>query len=349
MQLQQEVSLAPFTTFGIGGPARWFVEADSEDTVLDAVRFARESGLPIFVMGGGSNILVSDRGFAGLVIHLANRGMEQDKDLLHAAAGENWDALVTLAVERGLGGIECLAGIPGTVGGTPVQNVGAYGQEVASSIQSVRVIDLRTLAFLEMPASACGFSYRRSIFNSSERGRYIVTRVSYRLRQGALPMLSYADIKQYFKDHSQLPTLPETACAIREIRRRKGMLLVGGDPDCRSAGSFFKNPVVPESLYARIASTVATPVPQYPADHGFVKIPAAWLVEQAGFGKGFSAGTAGVSSKHTLALINRGGAQAADILLLANQIVRAVQERFGIHLEPEPVLVGMDLPLPKPR
>lgn len=340
MQLQEQVPLAPLTTFGIGGPARWFAEVTDESSLAEAVGFARDRDLPLFVLGGGSNLLVSDEGFPGVVLHIAMKGIEQAGDVFHAAAGEDWDAFVSYAIERGYGGLECLAGIPGTVGGTPVQNVGAYGQEVSSIITSVRVFDLQHLSWSELPAAACGFAYRRSIFNSSHRGRFIVTRVSYRLRRNAFPVLSYPDLKRHFANHTEPPTLTEAANAVRAIRHGKGMLLVEGDPDCRSAGSFFKNPVVPEAQYDQIAAKASSPVPRYVAPHGFVKIPAAWLVENAGFSRGYSLGKAGISSRHSLAIVNRGGATAKEIVALRDQIVAAVDARFQIRLEQEPVCVS---------
>ena len=339
MQLCEKVALAAYTTFEAGGPARWFAEATSEAGVLEAVQWAQEGGVPLFVLGGGSNVLVADEGFRGLVLHIALLGIEQDGDVFRAAAGEAWDRFVTQAVERGYGGIECLAGIPGTVGGTPVQNVGAYGQEVSSTIASVRVLDTATLKFREMTAAECGFAYRTSIFNSTQRGRFIVTRVDYRLRKDAAPTLAYADLQRRFAGRA-IPTLAETAAAVREIRHSKGMLLVEGEPDCRSAGSFFKNPVVSEDHYSEIAAKAAGAVPRFAAGPGVVKIPAAWLVEQAGFHKGFAMGAAGISSKHTLAIVNRGGATARDIVALRDAIVIAVEAKFGIHLEQEPVWVG---------
>lgn len=340
MHLREHVLLAPYTTFGIGGPARWFADALDERDVVDAVRFARERGLPLFVLGGGSNVLVADEGFPGLVLHIALPGIEQDDNVFRVAAGEDWDRFVSLAVERDLGGIECLAGIPGTVGGTPVQNVGAYGQEVAETIVSVRVVDLASLGFVDLPAAACGFSYRSSIFNSTERARFIVTRVDYRLQRGAAPNLVYADVKKFFHSRAGLPSLAEVAAAVRGIRRGKGMLLVEGDPDCRSAGSFFKNPIVPREQYEAIAARAAGTVPSYPAAEGFVKLSAAWLIEQAGFHKGFAMGAAGISTRHTLALINRGGASANDVVRLRECIAGGVEQRFGIALQPEPVWVG---------
>ncbi|MFY9746923.1 MAG: UDP-N-acetylmuramate dehydrogenase [Acidobacteriaceae bacterium] len=340
MLLREQVPLAPYTTFGIGGVARYFVEATDEAMALEAVRYARENHLPLFVLGGGSNVLVSDEGFPGVVLHIAIMGVEQDGNHFRVAAGENWDGFVALAIERGYGGVECLAGIPGTVGGTPVQNVGAYGQEVSTTITTVRILDRNHLTFGELPAATCGFSYRRSIFNSTHRDRFIVTRVVYRLRPKAFPVISYPDLKRYFGDRQDTPTLAEAAAAVREIRHQKGMLLVEGDPDCRSAGSFFKNPVVAQAQYDAIVARASAAIPCYPGPRGLVKIPAAALLEQSGFQKGFTLGQAGLSCKHTLALINRGGASAAEIGALRDLIVATVEKRFGVRLEPEPVWVG---------
>lgn len=341
MQLQENISLAPLTTFHIGGPARWYAAATTEDEIVEAVAFARGQEIPLFVLGGGSNLLVSDAGFPGVVIHIGLRGIEQLPDgVFVAAAGEDWDHFVSTAVEANCGGIECLAGIPGSVGGTPVQNVGAYGQEVSQTIVSVRALDLRSNEFVDIPAEHCGFAYRRSIFNGIQRGRYIVTAATYALVKNAKSAVNYADLKRYFQDCTAHPSLSEVAAAVREVRRGKGMLLVEGDPDCSSAGSFFKNPVVPAEVFARIEAKIAGPVPHYDAGPQLVKIPAAWLLEQAGFPKGYALGRAGVSSKHTLALINRGGASAEDVITLRDTILQVVESRFGILLEPEPVFVG---------
>jgi UDP-N-acetylmuramate dehydrogenase len=340
MLLQEWVPLAPYTTLDIGGPARWFVEAEDEATVVEAARLAREQKAPLFVLGGGSNVLVADAGFPGVVLHVAVKGVEQEANRFRVGAGEGWDGFVSLAIERGFGGIECLAGIPGTVGGTPVQNVGAYGQEVSGTIVSVRVLDLHHASYADLPASACGFAYRQSIFNSTHQGRFVVTRVDYKLRPAAHPVLQYPDLKKYFFGRKETPTLAEAAAAVREIRHAKGMLLVEGETDCRSAGSFFRNPVVGQARYDALAIEARGPVPSFPAQHGMVKVPAAWLVEQAGFRKGYTRGKAGISSRHALALINRGGATAAEMVALCDQIVAAVQKKFGIELEQEPVWVG---------
>jgi UDP-N-acetylmuramate dehydrogenase len=353
VHIKENQPLAPFTTFGIGGPARWFAEAANEQEIAEAAEWARGRGVPLFVLGGGSNLLVSDRGFPGLVLHVGLKSIEQDGELFHSAAGEDWERFVERAVEYGCAGIECLAGIPGTVGGAPVQNVGAYGQEVASVIERVRVFDLETRQFTEFENTECGFAYRRSRFNSTDRGRFIVTRVDYRLTPGGAPTLRYADVQRAMEanrlsgcEPSGEPSLKEVAEAVRQIRRSKGMLLVNGDPNCHSAGSFFKNPVVSEEHFQEIARrSAAREPPRFPAgpgaeNAGRVKIPAAWLIEQAGFAKGYTMGNAGISSRHTLALINCGGATAAEVLALADKIAAAVEARFGIRLEREPVLVG---------
>jgi len=352
MLIEENKLLAPFTTFGIGGPARWFVEAASEEEVAEAARLAEDRGAALFVLGGGSNLLVSDAGFDGLVMRVGLHGIEAEEAedgtgqrIYRVAAGEDWDHCVERTVRDLCAGIECLAGIPGTVGGTPVQNVGAYGQEVASAIERVRAFDLETRAFVEFAAAECGFAYRRSRFNSADRGRYVVTRVDYRLTPGGAATVRYADLQKALAERGregETPSLAEVSAEVRRVRRAKGMLMVEGDPDCRSAGSFFKNPVVSEEQVRRIAEASAKEPPRFPAGPGQVKLPAAWLMEQAGFAKGYERGAAGISSRHTLALVNRGGARAAEILALAGEIGAAVEARFGIRLEMEPVMLGFN-------
>lgn len=335
--------MSPLTTLGIGGPARWFVKAATETEIAEACAWAQEQGVPLFVLGGGSNVLVSDAGFNGLVLNVAIEGVQLDGDLLSTDAGTNWDDCVEQTTRAGLAGIECLAGIPGTVGGTPVQNVGAYGQEVSSVIERVRAYDRDAQKFIEFSNTECSFAYRRSRFNTIDRGRYVVTRVDYRLRRGGEPLLAYADLKAHFAVCKTTPPLTKIAEAVREIRKSKGMLLVDGDPDCRSAGSFFKNPSVAPEIAERVrrfAAGAGVAVRIFPAEGGLQKIPAAWLTEQSGFSKGYALGAAGISSKHTLALVNRGGATAEAILALAEQICDAVEKRFGIRLEMEPERIG---------
>jgi UDP-N-acetylmuramate dehydrogenase len=345
LDILTNIPLAPFTTFGIGGPARWYAKAASEADLAEAVAWAGERGVALFVLGGGSNLLVSDNGFNGLALHVAAKGIQQEGSLFQCGAGEDWDAFVSLAIGRGFAGVECLAGIPGTVGGTPVQNVGAYGQEVSSVIERVRAFDQVDRTFVELTNAGCGFAYRRSRFNSTDRGRFIVSRVDYRLIPGGAPQLSYADLKLHFQHRAGLPSLHEVAAAVRSIRQSKGMLIVEGDPDCHSAGSFFKNPTVQQDVANRIrqmAAALNLPLRVFPAADGQVKIPAAWLIEQAGFPKGYVMGNAGISSRHTLALINRSGASADEILALAKQISEAVQSKFNVQLEIEPVLLGFE-------
>jgi UDP-N-acetylmuramate dehydrogenase len=367
MHIRENIPLAPFTTFGIGGPARWFAEAAGEDDVAEAAGWSTERNIPLFVLGGGSNLLISDAGFNGLVLRIALGGIAgfdngpvdsgpddsgldgngRRERILQAGAGEDWNLCVQRSVEQNWAGLECLAGIPGTVGGTPVQNVGAYGQDVASTIDRVRAFDLRERSFVELSGAECGFAYRRSRFNCADRDRFIVTRVDYRLTAGGAPTLRYAGVERELEAAGVAsPTLAETAEAVRRIRRSKGMLIVAGDPDCRSAGSFFKNPVISEDLFQKIAAGGAAP-PRFPVgsgvdDKGWVKIPAAWLIEQAGFHKGYMLDAAGISTRHTLALVNRGHATAQEILALAQRIADAVEARFSIRLEREPVLLGFD-------
>ncbi len=381
MNIRENVSLAGYTTFGIGGPARWFVEAEDEADVEEAVRWAEDKGVRLFVLGGGSNLLVPDEGFDGLVLLMGIRGVDRcEKDeskdeckgregetpraqreaCFDVGAGEVWDEFVSRAVSEGYAGVECLAGIPGSVGGTPVQNVGAYGQEVAETIVSVRAFDREQRGWVELSREDCRFRYRESLFNKDEPGRYIVTRVRFGLRAGGMPTLRYADLQKRFGSGGSvvegthvsesrrgapgvLPSLSEVAAAVREIRRGKGMLIVEGDPDCRSAGSFFKNPVVGAEEFGKVARVVGLSVdqvPHWPAGEGRVKLPAAWLVERAGFRKGIWRGPVGISSRHTLALVNRGGATFADVRRMQEEIVAGVEGKFGVRLEREPVVLG---------
>ena len=351
MLVQENVALAPLTTFQVGGPARFFVEAKSVNDIQDAVRFAQSRSLDLFVLGGGSNLVVADSGWPGLVLRVAIEGIEQrpgtydGKALFEVGAGESWDRFVSNAVRANCAGVECLSGIPGSVGGTPVQNVGAYGQEVSNTIESVEVFDLRDRQIRELCADACGFSYRSSIFNTSERGRFIILHATYALVPGGEPHLEYSDLKQHFAGRETRPNLAETREAVRHIRARKGMLIIEGDADSRSAGSFFKNPILTEGQHEELrrrADAKGLVVPAYPALEKHKKISAAWLVEKSGFTRGYSLGHVAISSKHALALVNRGGATAAEVLALKDQIQNRVEEIWGIRLEPEPVFVGRD-------
>jgi UDP-N-acetylmuramate dehydrogenase len=345
--LQENIPLAALTTFQIGGPARFFVEAATAADVQEAVAFAHTRDLPLFVLGGGSNLVISDSGWPGLVLKIVMGGIEQrpgshdGKALFDVGAGESWDSFVTRAVATECAGVECLSGIPGSVGGTPVQNVGAYGQEVSETIESVEVFDLKDNQVRELCGEACGFSYRSSIFNTSERGRFIILRVIYALTPRGKPHIEYADLTRHFVGRNT-PTLAETREAVRQIRALKGMLIVPGDPDCRSAGSFFKNPVLNEEQHEdlrRRAEAKGLSVPSYPALEKSRKVSAAWLVENSGFARGYTLGRVGISSKHALAIVNRGGATATDVVALKDQIQQRVKEMWGVRLEPEPILV----------
>jgi len=350
VQLLENIPLAPLTTFKIGGPARYFVEPGNISEAQEAIAFAHSRDLPLFVLGGGSNLVVADSGWSGLVLKVALQGIEQrsghDEDgnvVFDVGAGESWDRFVSRAVIARCAGVECLSGIPGSVGGTPVQNVGAYGQEVAETIESVQVLDLRDGQVRELCREACGFSYRASIFNTTERGRFIVLRVTYALKPEGSPRMAYADLKRHFEGRETAPNLAETREAVRHIRALKGMLIVAGDADCQSAGSYFKNPVLSEAQHDDLkkrAGARGLTVPSYPALETHKKISAAWLVERSGFTKGYGFGRVGISRKHALAIVNRGGATAADVLALQEQIQQRVEEIWGIHLEPEPVMVG---------
>lgn len=340
--LQENVSLAPLTTLGIGGSARFFIEAESESELIAAIEFAEARDLPVFILGSGSNVLVSDEGFPGLVVRVAIKGVEWREEIT-AGAGEDWDDFVRQCVERNLAGVECLSGIPGLVGGTPVQNVGAYGQEVSETITQVRAFDRQTKQIVELSNAECGFRYRTSIFNSTERNRYVVLAVSFALKVNGEPALRYPDVKNFFADKTDQPTLAKVRQAVIEIRSRKGMVIVPDDPDCRSAGSFFKNPVLSAKAFAKLEATAGERPPSFPAGDGYVKIPAAWLIERAGFQRGYAKGRAGISSKHTLAIINRGDATANEVLELVKEVQECVAEKFGVRLIPEPVFVGFDV------
>lgn len=352
MTIQENVPLAPLTTLQVGGPARHFAEARCEDEVREAVDFSKTRNLPLFVLGGGSNLVIADSGWPGLVLRIAIGGLNSECSgntiLFTVGAGHSWDAFVAQAVAQNCGGVECLSGIPGSVGGTPVQNVGAYGQEVADIIESVSVLDLKEGRVGILPRLACGFRYRSSIFNNEQRGRYIILHVNYRLYRGAAPTLKYADLQKHFAGWKTPPSLSDVRDAVCQIRRNKGMLLVPGDNDSRSAGSFFKNPVLTEAQFSDLAKRAASKqleIPNYPAleaqsKHGQHKIPAAWLVEHSGFSKGFRMGAVAISSKHALALINTGSAQARDIVHLQETIQKHVLAEWGILLEPEPMFVG---------
>lgn len=342
LEIQENVPLAPLTTLKIGGLARFFARAENENQVLEAFNFAEEHDFPLFVLGGGSNVLIADEGFDGLVLQIALRGIKVRENLVTARAGEDWDEFVAFCVERNLAGIECLSGIPGLVGGTPIQNVGAYGQEVSETIRTVRVFDRKTKEILELQNADCKFSYRASIFNTTEKNRFIVLAVTYQLKPDGKPKIVYKDLVEFFD--GKKPNLSETRQAVCQIRAEKAMLVRQGGPDSQSAGSFFKNPIVSSEDFLKISEIARKKgmqsVPYFPVDENSGKIPAAWLIEKSGFYKGYQKGNAGLSTRHALALTNRGNATAREIIALKDEIQAKVKEIFSVELVPEPVLVG---------
>ena len=346
MTPQADVALAPLTTMAVGGPARWFVDARTESDVCNALRWGNDRGLAIHVLGGGSNVVIADEGFDGLVIKVNVAGCDQTRTqggvTFGVGAGEPWDAFVAATVTHACAGLECLSGIPGLVGGTPVQNVGAYGQDVSETIVHVHAVDRRTATPVSFSNAECSFGYRTSRFKRDDFNRYAVTRVDFALTPGGSPTLAYADVIRYFESAGvATPSVEEVRHATLEIRRRKGMVIEEGNPANHSCGSFFVNPVVSRQDLSRVETISAHDhVPHYVVDATTVKIPAAWLIERAGFPKGTTRGAVGISPFQAQAIVNRGGARAADIVALAREVRDAVSRVFQIVLIPEPVFVG---------
>lgn len=352
--VQKDVALAPLTTLEVGGATRFFWEAKNEQEVLNALQFANKRDLPVFVLGGGSNLLVCDNGFHGLVLKIALKNIEVTRDktdvFVTAAAGEDWDKFVDCCVAQNLAGIECLSGIPGTVGATPVQNVGAYGQEVSETILLVRALDRKTLEVKNLTNAECQFAYRSSIFNTSMRNRFIVLSVTFCLKPNGKPNLRYVDLQKYFAETKEEPNLQTARQAVLNIRAAKSMVISKADENHRSAGSFFKNPIVTKEKFAEIELKVRRlniisadeRIPHFLIADDKIKIPAAWLIEKSGFKKGYELGQAGISTRHTLAIINRGDASASDITKLMSAIQTKVKDIFDVSLTPEPVFLGFD-------
>jgi UDP-N-acetylmuramate dehydrogenase len=352
MQLQRDIPLAPFTTLGLGGKAEHVAVVDREAEVPGAVAFADDLGGSLAVLGGGSNVVVADEGVSGLVLRIASRGVQVDPRgdavRLTVAAGEPWDLLVERAVDEGWSGLEALSGIPGLVGGAPVQNIGAYGQEAKDIVAVVRAYDRVTRAFVDLPRAECRFGYRTSLFKGT--GRHIVTSVTFELpcgREGAA--IAYPELARALgvAEGEKVPArrVRDTVVA---LRRSKGMLLDPSDPESVSVGSFFTNPVVDAAGLERVAQGAlslglvadGSRVPRFPAGEGAWKVPAAWLIERAGFARGFAAGRVHVSKRHALALVHDGGGSTRELVALARRIAGEVQERFGVRLTPEAVFLG---------
>jgi UDP-N-acetylmuramate dehydrogenase len=336
------MQLRDLTTLRLGGPAGRYLEAGDEAAIVEAVRAADAAGEPLLVLAGGSNVVVADEGFPGTVLRIVTRGIAGDGATLDVAAGEPWDPFVATCVDGGLAGVECLAGIPGSVGATPIQNVGAYGQEVAETIASVRVFDRSRDAVDELDPAACGFTYRSSAFKR-DPGRWVVLSVRYVLQPSleSAP-IRYAELARALGvGLGDRAPLAEVRAAVLTLRRGKGMVLDPRDPDTVSAGSFFTNPVLDAGAFADLRARAGVDPPAWPQDDGHVKTSAAWLIERAGFrrGHGNPDGIA-ISSKHTLALTNRGAGTTAELVALAREIAGGVREAFGVQLTPEPVFVG---------
>jgi UDP-N-acetylmuramate dehydrogenase len=342
--VRERVALAPYTTMGVGGPARFFVEATDEATLSQAVAWARARGVAVRILGGGSNVVVADAGVDAVVIQVALRGVTTREIRgaveVTAAAGELWDDLVALAIGHGWAGLECLSGIPGLVGATPMQNVGAYGQEVSDTVVAVRALDTRSGEVVTLSPAQCGFGYRDSAFKSREPGRYVVLAVTYRLRPGGTPTLGYADVARDVGARGlTAPTLSDVRTSVLAIRRTKSMVLVPGDPNRRSCGSFFTNPLVTPADAERVAQRAGdATLPRWPQPDGAVKLSAAWLIERAGFRRGQREGAVGLSTAHALAVVAHDGARAADVLAFARRLQDAVAERFGVRLSLEPAV-----------
>jgi UDP-N-acetylmuramate dehydrogenase len=348
--LAEQVDLAGYTTLRLGGPARRFVEAVTQDELIEAVRTADRRAEPLLVFGGGSNLVVSDDGFTGTVVHVATRGAEViPGGRVRVQAGEDWDPFVARCVQDGLAGVECLSGIPGRIGATPIQNVGAYGQDVSETITQVRAYDRKTGEIVTLDHHACAFTYRGSLFKGSDR--YVVLDVTYALEavKESRP-IRYAELARVLgvAVGERVP-LEDARAAVLGLRRGKGMVLDPADPDTRSAGSFFTNPILEPSALAALERSVAERLgpdvafPRYPESGGRTKTSAAWLIDRAGFAKGYARGPVRISTKHTLALTNPDGARTEDLLALAREVRDGVREAFGVELVNEPVFVGVSL------
>ncbi len=353
--VEDNAPLASLCSLGLGGCARYLVTAGDERTVIEAVRWARQRRVPVAILGGGTNVVVSDQGFDGLVIRMAQRGVSVGRDsgltLIAAMAGEPWDALVERAVGDELCGIECLSGIPGSVGATVIQNVGAYGQEISDTVASVRTLDLSSLRIGEMSPQHCQLGYRDSVFKRTPDAAAVLS-VTLGLKPGASPSVRHSELEQMLGKTRASIGPAEVRQAVLELRRAKAMLLDGDDPDSRSVGSFFTNPLLPRPKAAKVIAravqlglaAAAEEVPQFPSVDGRVKLAAAWLIERSGFCKGYRSGRVGISSRHALALVHHGQGTTAELLALARRIQDAVKSTFDLHLVPEPAFLGFAKP-----
>ena len=353
MRESHDVELADRTTLRLGGPARRLVDVESEAELIEAVGAADDAGEELLLIAGGSNLVIADAGWPGTVVAIGSRGVSESDGRegvrLTVAAGEPWDDLVARSVAGGLVGLECLSGIPGSVGATPIQNVGAYGEEVAAVTASVRCWDRQARDAVELAPAECEFGYRTSLFKRTDR--YVVLEVVFELQRAELgPPVRYAQLADTLgvQVGSRVPAA-EARDAVLGLRRSKGMVVDPADPDSVSAGSFFTNPILEPEEFERLAARAAERLgsasepPSWPEDEGRVKTSAAWLIERAGFSRGYGDGPVGLSAKHTLAVINRGGATTADLVAFAHELRDGVEAAFGVRLVPEPKLVGVEL------
>lgn len=344
IKIVERIPLAEFTSLKIGGVAKYFASIESEAGLVEAVAWAKDKHQLLFVVGGGSNVLISDRGFDGLVVAINIKGRDYKIDssgqvFATIGAGENWDDFVEETVKKNYAGVECLSGIPGKVGASAVGNIGAYGQEVSETISEVKFYDTSKKCFETYSKEQCDFSYRDSVFKKSKDK--IVTSVTFRLKESGEPSLKYKELIEKFA--GQKPTLTQIREAVLGLRASKSMLLDKNDPNSVSAGSFFKNPIVDQIAFERIKSGYEE-VPNWLQPDGKVKLSAGWLIEKSGFSKGYiyKDGKVGLSQKHALAIVNRGGASGNDVAEFSKAIQEKVQSSFGIKLEPEVVFVGFD-------
>ncbi len=345
LHIEHAVPLAPLTSLELGGPARFFVRVDTEEALREAFAWAAEQGVEASVLGGGSNLIVPDEGYDGLVVHMGlDEARYGERGEARLGAGVPWESVVQNAIERDWAGIECLTGIPGSTGATPVQNVGAYGQEVAELITAVRALHIESLRFEELDRTACRFSYRDSLFKQHP-GCWVVSAVTLQLRPAGRPSLRYAELQ---RSVSAEASLAEVRNAVLSLRRSKSMVLDATDPNRRSVGSFFVNPLLSATEAERVIETALSEqlvqsraeVPQYPAPTGQVKLAAGWLIEKSGCHKGMRRGPVGISSRHALALVHHGGGTTAELLAFAEEIRSRVLQRFGISLSREPRILG---------
>lgn len=347
MNIQTSVPLAPLTTIKLGGNAQEYISCKTNQDIISALTYAQEKNLPVHILGGGSNTIFSDSGFSGIVIHIQTSGIthEQHSDdfLLTAQGGENWDNVVQYAVSQGATGIECLSGIPGSVGGTPFQNVGAYGQDVSQTIQTVFTIDRNTLEEKQFSNQECNFGYRTSRFKTTDKNKYIITAVIFKLETNKAPEIKYPELVALISANSTTSadqtSLQQVRDAVLALRKKKSMLIDAQDPNSISCGSFFTNPIISTEEFVANTTVSQSDIPNFPELHNCVKLSAGWLIEHAGFQKGMKRGNVGISSNHSLALVNRGGT-THELLHFAKEIQTAVQKQFKIQLQLEPIVVS---------